>query len=255
MYAIYFFSVELHYLYVTFISFIIKNAQSFLLINCYPETGPGGNDILEECHMHDKLQGDTLPGDIFVSKAGRLTFKRIVHAVAPKWVGGGKNEENLLFVAIEKALTEAVQSRLQTVALPASFAESYGYPVDVAVRTIVNAITSFLKDRPPLKEILIVARNQSEAGNFVREINAIEPPPMLPELAGGELSGKDQRQQFTANAAPAADKSQSSELLQYLRKLANLWHSFVTVYDSALRIVLSFKTVAQNVNDIRWLFL
>jgi O-acetyl-ADP-ribose deacetylase (regulator of RNase III) len=81
------------------------------------------------------MHGDTLPGSIFVSKAGRLPFKHIVHAVAPKWFGGKREEETLLFVAIEKALTEAVQSRLQTVALPASFAESYGYPVDVAVRS------------------------------------------------------------------------------------------------------------------------
>jgi hypothetical protein len=116
----------------------------------------------------------------------------------------------------------------------------------------VNAITSFLKDRPALKEILIVARNQSEADNFVREINAIEPPPMpaseestgagrhARKVKPAEHAGQGQRQQFTASAAPAAGKSQSSELLQYLRKLANLWHSFVTVYDSDLRIVLSF---------------
>jgi O-acetyl-ADP-ribose deacetylase (regulator of RNase III) len=161
-------------------------------------------------------EGDTLPGNIFVSTAGRLPFKHIIHAVAEKWVGGKKDEKNLLFVAVQTALTEVVERGLRTVALPASFAERCRFPADIAVRIIVDSIIGVMRDRPALKEVLIVARDQSEVDTFVKEMDAIVPisMPNAEELArskrrhvneakSSEIKGQGQQQRSTTNAAPA----------------------------------------------------
>ena len=59
--------------------------------------------------------GRLLCGQVFVSTAGNLDCKQVVHTVGPVWRGGYGNEENELYEAVHAALTAAGKHRCKTV--------------------------------------------------------------------------------------------------------------------------------------------
>ena len=85
-----------------------------------------GRSLDKECEDHIKDFGKLKPGGVYVSSAGKLQFKCVIHAVGPRWsdykphthdkVGQCKDD---LQNAVFKSLTAAEKQGLKTIAIPA----------------------------------------------------------------------------------------------------------------------------------------
>ena len=103
--------------------------------------------IEQECSDYTDTHGQLQPGHVFVSSPGRLTCKKVIHAVGPlKWQGGNCNEEQTLRNAVYESMLSAEQCGLSSIALPALGGGASGYPLDKCTNTIVTTVKEFLED-------------------------------------------------------------------------------------------------------------
>ncbi|QYG91346.1 O-acetyl-ADP-ribose deacetylase [Iamia sp. SCSIO 61187] len=99
--------------------------------------GPG---LLEEC----RALGGCATGDAKVTAGHDLPARWVVHAVGPRWHGGGQGEAELLASAYRRSLEEAHRVGATSIAFPAISTGIYGYPKDEAARIAVETIRSAL---------------------------------------------------------------------------------------------------------------
>lgn len=95
----------------------------------------GGPAILAE----SSRLGGCPAGDAKATTAGRLPARWVIHAVGPKWRGGGSGEADLLAAAHRRALEVARELGARTVAFPAISCGIYGYPPEHAAPVAVKA--------------------------------------------------------------------------------------------------------------------
>jgi O-acetyl-ADP-ribose deacetylase (regulator of RNase III) len=117
----------------------------------------GGPAILEECKHIVARQGRLPTGQAVITRGGNLEARHVIHTVGPVWRGGGSNEAELLSSAYYECLKLATANELTSVSFPSISTGAYGYPVDDAARTAVNAVVSFLKNHATsLKDVVFV---------------------------------------------------------------------------------------------------
>jgi O-acetyl-ADP-ribose deacetylase len=96
----------------------------------------GGPSIMKEC----LVIGGCPTGSAVHTGAGRLAARHVIHAVAPRWMGGTANEAALLGGAYRTALQLADTLGDHTVAFPSLGTGAYGYPIEpaaeIALRTL-----------------------------------------------------------------------------------------------------------------------
>ena len=168
----------------------------------------GGPELIDECRTFVKLEGKLLPGQVYVSKPGRLPCKAVIHAVGPMWRGGKKDEENQLYAAVSQSLEGATQRGFHTIAIPAISAGIFGFPPDRATEIILSASRDYLTDMNGtcLKEIHIVDRDHKVISLFEMSLKSMTlPSEPGPEEGHSEPTGRRVRTQrnseLTGNAA------------------------------------------------------
>ena len=103
----------------------------------------GGPSIMEEL---DRIRGQGCPtGSAVMTGAGNLPAKHVIHAVGPRWRGGGKGEEQLLAGAYLSSLRLAEKAGAAVVTFPSISTGIYGYPVEKAAPAALGAVSEFLK--------------------------------------------------------------------------------------------------------------
>jgi O-acetyl-ADP-ribose deacetylase len=112
----------------------------------------GGPAILEEC----RLLGGCATGDAKATTAGRLPARHVVHTVGPVWRGGEHDEPALLASCHHRSLEVAAGLGCRTVAFPAISTGVYGYPVERAAPTAIEAVRAALRDRPGIELVRFV---------------------------------------------------------------------------------------------------
>jgi len=99
-----------------------------------------GKELVAECREFRGCQ----TGDAKITKGYRLPAKFVIHAVGPRWNGGGGGERGLLASCYRRSLEIARERKLETVAFPAISTGIFGYPLreaaDVAVATVAAAL-------------------------------------------------------------------------------------------------------------------
>ncbi len=118
----------------------------------------GGPKILEECkRMRATEWPDGLPtGCAVITSGGNLKARHIIHTVGPIWHGGFHEEAKLLKQAYRSSLKLAVANGLKTIAFPSISTGAYGYPVEEASRTAVDAVKDFLEKEDNLQKVIFV---------------------------------------------------------------------------------------------------
>ncbi|CAI9175696.1 unnamed protein product [Rangifer tarandus platyrhynchus] len=119
-----------------------------------------GPELQEDCDQILKRMGKILPPWAVISKAGKLPYQHVIHAVGPQW----KSDEALkcvwqLKTAVKESLNLAVKHKYQSIAIPAISSGTLSFPLSQCVETIVSAIKEwfqFKKDGCTLKEIYLV---------------------------------------------------------------------------------------------------
>ena len=79
-------------------------------------------------------------GDARATPGFALRAGWIIHAVGPVWHGGGAGEPELLASAYRRSLQVADEIGARSVAFPAISTGIFGYPLDVATATAVEAV-------------------------------------------------------------------------------------------------------------------
>jgi O-acetyl-ADP-ribose deacetylase (regulator of RNase III) len=111
-----------------------------------------GPELLEEC----RTLGGCATGSAKITKAYRLAAKYVIHAVGPRWRGGGHGEAELLAGCYRESLRLASQHGLRSVAFPAISCGIYGYPIRPATEIAVRETLAFLRGDAAIERVLFV---------------------------------------------------------------------------------------------------
>ena len=95
--------------------------------------GPG---LAEAC----RAAGRCPTGDARATPGFALPARFIIHAVGPVWQGGDHGEPELLASAYRRSLEVADEIGARSVAFPAISTGIFGYPLDLATATAVEAV-------------------------------------------------------------------------------------------------------------------
>jgi O-acetyl-ADP-ribose deacetylase (regulator of RNase III) len=98
----------------------------------------GRRELQEAC----QALGGCPTGDAKATPGFGLAARWIIHAVGPRWRGGGKGEAELLASCYRRSLEVADELGAKSVAFPAISTGIYGYPPEEAARIAVDTIRS-----------------------------------------------------------------------------------------------------------------
>lgn len=113
-----------------------------------------GPALLEECAE----LGGCETGGAKLTGGGNLPCRYVIHAVGPRWQGGGHGERELLASCYRTALTLAREHLCRTVAFPLISSGIFGYPKDQALRVAVDTVGAFLLENDMTVYLVIFDR-------------------------------------------------------------------------------------------------
>jgi O-acetyl-ADP-ribose deacetylase (regulator of RNase III) len=132
----------------------ITTQQVDAIVNAANESLAGGGGVDGAIHraagasaLHDACLalGGCPTGDAKATNGFGLQARWIIHAVGPRWRGGGRGEAELLASCYRRALEVADELGARRVAFPAISTGIYGYPpreaAEIAVRTLLTTPT------------------------------------------------------------------------------------------------------------------
>ena len=113
-----------------------------------------GPSLLEEC----RALGGCETGGAKITGAGKLPCRYVIHAVGPRWQGGGHQEKEKLVSCYRTSLELAREYSCASVAFPMISSGIYGYPKDQALRVAVDTISAFLMEHDMMVYIVVFDR-------------------------------------------------------------------------------------------------
>jgi O-acetyl-ADP-ribose deacetylase (regulator of RNase III) len=112
-----------------------------------------GPKLQEECH---RIKGGCPTGEARITKGYGLPARHVIHAVGPRWHGGGKGEAELLASCYRNALRLAVENEVKTLAFPGISTGVYGYPLEEATRIAISNVAGVLEREPAIEQVRFV---------------------------------------------------------------------------------------------------
>lgn len=117
----------------------------------------GEEELKNECKKipsKERYIGNAVP-----TKAFNLNAKYIIHAIVPKWKGGGKNEYNDLTKVYNASLILADQMECESIAFPILGSGNNGFDIRIAFQIAKKSIELFTPKKK-LKTVFLVVYNQ-----------------------------------------------------------------------------------------------
>lgn len=98
--------------------------------------------------LYDAVQelGGCELGEARITPAFNAPCKSIIHVAAPRWEGGAANEEELLYSCYKSIAQLAHDNGLKSVAMPSLGTGVYKWPLTLAAKTGLRAITDFVDE-------------------------------------------------------------------------------------------------------------
>lgn len=87
-------------------------------------------------------------GNAVATSAGRLPYRRLIHAVGPVWNGGDFYEDDLLSLAYHNACALAHDEGFRSIAFPAISCGVFGFPIERAAKIAVDAVRFWATPQP-----------------------------------------------------------------------------------------------------------
>ena len=132
----------------------------------------GGPAIMAEC----RRIGGCPTGQAVITTGGDLPARQVIHAVGPRWRGGGAGEAELLASAYRRSLEAAVENGLRSVAFPSISTGAYGYPVGQAATVALAAVREFLEaNAAKLALVRFVLFTEQVLGEYGRALDELLP--------------------------------------------------------------------------------
>ena len=102
-----------------------------------------GSSIQSESTRYVEKNGKVKPGNAVCLGAGMLPVKHVIHAVAPRWILGVKNESTILYNAFLNICKCADKHNLSSITIPALGTGIFNVPVDICAQECFNALCDF----------------------------------------------------------------------------------------------------------------
>lgn len=120
-----------------------------------------GPELQEDCDRIMKTrQARILPACAVISKAGKLPYHHVIHAVGPQWKSDDAQKcVWQLKTVVKESLHLAVKHKYRSIAIPAISPRAFGFPLPQCVQTIILAIKEWFQckqDGCSLKEVYLV---------------------------------------------------------------------------------------------------
>ncbi len=103
-----------------------------------------GPALLAECI---KIGGGRT-GEAYLTGAGRLPCKYVIHTPGPVWHGGNHNEPQLLESCYVNSLKRAAEKQCVSIAFPCISTGVYGYPHEAAAEICLKVLRNYKGDYP-----------------------------------------------------------------------------------------------------------
>jgi O-acetyl-ADP-ribose deacetylase (regulator of RNase III) len=133
-----------------------------------------GPQLLAEC----RTLGGCPTGQAMITRGYDLPARHVIHAVGPRWRGGGHGEDELLAGCYRTSLALAEEHGLRSIAFPSISTGIYGFPIERAARIALREMLAFLGDSRSVERVLAVCFSESDLDVYR---SALE------EVAGGDL--------------------------------------------------------------------
>ncbi|XP_069331213.1 protein mono-ADP-ribosyltransferase PARP14-like [Eulemur rufifrons] len=150
-----------------------------------------GPELQAHCDQIVKRDGKVLPGNAIISKAGKLPYRHVIHAVGPRWNSSEAPRcAHLLRRVVTLSLGLAEKHKCRSIAIPAISSGIFGFPIDQCVEIIVSAIKENFRgnqDGCYLKEIYLVDASEKTAEAFAEAVKTTLKD-TLPNSAAGPSS-------------------------------------------------------------------
>lgn len=132
--------------------------------------GPG---LLAEC----RALGGCPVGQARLTGGHGLPARHVIHAVGPRWRGGGHGEEELLASCYRASLRLAAAVGARSLAFPCVATGVYGYPPEEACAVAVNTVADWLREHDAPARVVFCCFSAGDAELYTAVLSAILPPP------------------------------------------------------------------------------
>jgi O-acetyl-ADP-ribose deacetylase (regulator of RNase III) len=131
----------------------------------------GGPSIMAE--LRSAHPNGCPTGGAVATGAGDLPAKWVIHAVGPRWVGGGRGEAGLLASAYRAALRLADERAVRTIAFSAISLGIYGYPLADGAAIAVRAVAEHLAGPTTIERATFVLFSEDTYRAFERALRSL----------------------------------------------------------------------------------
>jgi O-acetyl-ADP-ribose deacetylase len=131
--------------------------------------GAGGPSIMAEC----REIGGCPTGEAVYTSAGRLQARHVIHAVAPRWGGGGKGEASLLASAYRRSLEVADALGDRSVAFPSLGTGAYSYPIEEAASIALATVLEYLRGTTRIERVQFVLFSSGDFTVYERALRRL----------------------------------------------------------------------------------
>uniref|UniRef100_A0A8C1URK9 Poly [ADP-ribose] polymerase n=1 Tax=Cyprinus carpio TaxID=7962 RepID=A0A8C1URK9_CYPCA len=136
-----------------------------------------GPSLQQICDQHTKANGALKPGDAFITDAGRLPCKYVVHAVGPRFRDSDiPTTVQRLRRAVRESLNQASSRNCSSIAIPVISSGVFGCPLDLCTETIAKEVRDYIDDHnhrgsnSTLTEIHLVDNNDNTVNAMTQAV-------------------------------------------------------------------------------------